>query len=102
SWINSAGAVLQACRSEVKRDIPHQIGAAQRFWVSVAWPFTKTFSARPRSASRRLAHSEFESKGIVNQGHVHCKPLLGGSERNVVVRVGFIAFYSIELCVKIA
>src|SRR5690606_31791366 len=28
--------------------------------------------------SRRLAHSGFKSKGLVNQGHVQCKPELDG------------------------
>jgi hypothetical protein len=46
-------------------------------WVSVAWANTQTFPARPKCASRRLAHPEVRSKENVNQAHVHCKPLLG-------------------------
>lgn len=36
----------------------------------------KTFPARPRSASRRLALPGFGSKEEVNLGHVQCEPLL--------------------------
>src|SRR5690606_31477924 len=54
-------------------------GSTQRPGFQWRGPTPRHSRQDPRSASRRLAHSGFESKRKVNPDHVHCKPELGGA-----------------------